>query len=337
MIVDAHVHSFVFEEFPLAMRWAFANNWGWMVNGGPRPGRGPLIPAPEQRRGPFRDPAAVLPRTSVRSSDADGSELFAYMDKLGVDKCIAMMVDWGIAWGEQAEFDIEEVNAHAGVLKKKYPGRYYFCAGADPRRRMAADIAEKAIRDHGASGIKLLAAHGFSPDDSICNPIYEVADAYQVPIVIHTGSGDVAAYAEPAQPFRIEKPAKLFPQVQFVMAHAAGGLDGNWREILIMKSTIPNIAVDLAEWQYPIMPSHLDNGREEEFLHTLNILRRRMGPHNIMFATDFTPDHSLDVDGYFIDIFKDLPARGKKFGYNFSEEEAEAMRGGNAQRIFGAF
>ncbi len=334
MIVDAHVHSFVFEEFPPGERWSFANRWGWLGPPSSKAFKNPKLPSREQHHGPFRDPASVYERTGVGTADPDAEVLIKHMDSIGVDKCVAMMVDWGLAWGEQAKFDIEEVNEHAGELKKKHAGRYFFCLGVDPRRRSALDIAEKALRDHGASGIKLLAANGFSPDDPICFPIYELASQYEVPIVIHTGSGDVASFVEEAHPWRVEEPAKLFPKLQFVLAHAGGGIDGLWREVLTMTACVPNIAVDLAEWQYPIAPSNLDPGREQEFIHVLNIFRRRIGAHNVLLGTDFMPGHSVEVDKFFVDIFQNLPERAKKFGYHFSEEEAEAMRGENAMRIF---
>ena len=335
MLVDAHVHTFVFDEFPPGERWAFANRWGWMAPPVEKAARRPLLPAREQRRGPFRDVGPCCARAGAVVADPEGEVLFKYMDSLGVDKAVAMMIDWGIAWGEESAFGIEQVNAHAGELTKKYPGRYHFCLGVDPRRRTAADIAEKGIRDHGAVGIKLMGANGFALDDPICFPIYEIANAHDVPIVMHTGTGDVAAYVQLAHPWRIEKPAKIFPTLQFVLAHAGGGLDGLWRDVLAMCIVLPNVAVDLAEWQYPIAPSHLDPGREQEFIHVLNIIRRRLGPHNIMLGTDFMPNHSPEVDGFFLDIFKELPERAKKYGYHFTAEESEAIRAGNATRIFG--
>ena len=294
----------------------------------------PIMP-PMDSRGPHRDPACVFPRVGKKVSDPQAEHLMAYMDRNEIEKSVTMMVDWGVAWGEQAEFDIAAQNAHAGDMTKKYPGRYYFCAGVDPRRRGAAEIVETAIKEHGAVGVKLMAANGFYPDDPMCYPIYEVARDNGVPIVIHTGLGDVAAFAKCAHPWNVEAPAKQFPKLQFVLAHAGGGMDGLWREVLLMHGCVPNLAVDLAEWQYPVRPSALDPGREEEFIHVLSTLRRRIGPQNIMMGTDYMPDHDDATDTFFIDLLRDLKDRAKHFGYNFAPVEVEAMAGTNARRIFG--
>ena len=53
-----------------------------------------------------------------------------------------------------------------------------------------------------------------------------------------------------------------------------------------------------------------------------------------MMGTDYMKGHHLDNDQFFIDLFKDLPERASKFGYTFSEEEAQLMRGDNARRIY---
>ena len=301
MLVDAHVHCFVFEEFPPGERWAFANKWAWGIRNISVDKHVVALP-PVNQRGPWRDPQEVFPRVGRKVCDPDGEKLMQYMDNVGLDKVVAMMVDWGVAWAEEAEFDIEQVNKHAGELTQKYEGRFYACAGVDPRRRTARDIAERALRDYGAVGIKLMAANGFSPEDPICYPIYELAQAYEAPIVIHTGVGDVASFVQYAHPWLVEKPAKMFPRVQFVLAHAGGGLDGLWREVNLMVSCLPNIAVDLAEWQYSIPATADAPGREQEFIHVLHALRRRLGAHNIMLATDFMPGHNEKNDAFFVDL-----------------------------------
>jgi predicted TIM-barrel fold metal-dependent hydrolase len=260
--------------------------------------------------------------------------LNAHLDEMGASKAVQMTLDWGLAWGEEPEWDVRAVNRFALEIAAKHPGKIYAACGIDPRRRDAAVIAAEIIKQ-GAVAIKLMPAAGFSPDDPICYPVYEVARDTGTPIVIHTGTGDIASNVEPVHPYRVEKPAKLFPKLQFVLAHAGGDMDGLWREVIMLCNFIPNIAVDLAEWQYVIQPTELDNGREGEFIWTLNTLRRNLGPHNIMWATDFIKGHRTDNDKFWAELFLDLPARAKKVGVNISEEEAEAMRAGNAIRIFG--
>ena len=334
MLVDAHAHLWTRENLPDGNRWSYARMWSWYRGFEFTGTRRRFLPASDQR-GPWRDADEVFPRVGISAWDPEGEDLIDYMDALGIDKIVNMTVDWGIAWGEEPEADVFEVNEHAASLREKLPGRYYQAVGVDPRRRNAAEIAEKFIKEHGAVAIKLLAANGFSPDDHICYPVYEVAKALKVPIVVHTGTGDLASFVEPAHPWKLEAPAKDFPDVQFVAAHAGGGLDGLWREIILMTQFVPNIAVDLAEWQYPVQPTDLDPGREQEFVHVLNILRRNMGAHNIIWATDYMKGHHRENDQFIIDLMNDFSGRAKKFGYTFTEEEAELIRAANAIRIYG--
>lgn len=336
MLVDAHVHCFVWEEFPPGERWAFANNWAWYrgslnnLSGG----RGSIFVPPIDKKGPWRDASKVFPRVGQKNSDPDGSFLMNYLDAMGIEKCVCLLVDWGVAWGEEAEFPVWEVNKRGGELKKKFEGRFYFQAAVDPRRRAAVEIAETAIKDYGASGIKILAANGIAPDDPLCYPLYDLCRSYDKTVTVHTGSGDVAGFSYPAHVWHLEQPAKMFPTVQFVAAHGGGGLDGEWRDIIQMTLTIPNIAIELSEWQYPIAPNDWDPGREQEFIHVLNILRKNLGPHNILIGTDFMGGESPEYNRWWWDLFRDLPARGKKFGYLFLQEEADMIGGDNARRIY---
>lgn len=333
MLVDAHVHCFRDEVLPEGNRRTFATMAAWKRTfewTGPRRRRLP----PADQRGPWGDSEEILHRAGASAWDPDGTALIGYMDEAGVSKAVQMTLDWGIAWGEEPAWDIRQVNRFALEMSEKHPGRLYAACGVDPRRRDAAAIAEEMITA-GAVAIKLMPAAGFTPDDPICYPIYEVARDTQTPIVIHTGTGDIAANVSAVHPYHIEQPAKLFPRVQFVLAHAGGDMDGLWREVIMLANFIPNIAVDLAEWQYVIQPTELDTGREEEFLWTLNTLRRNIGPHNIMWATDFIKGHRPDNDLFWAQLFLELPERAKRVGVFISEEEAEAMRATNAIRIFG--
>ncbi|MBI2165631.1 MAG: amidohydrolase family protein [Chloroflexi bacterium] len=332
MLVDAHVHCFVWEEFPPGEKWAYAGNWAWYSPGLWTRVR-PFIP-PIDKKGPWRDPADVYARVSKAVGDPDGAKLMAYLDAHGIEKCVCMMVDWGIAWGEEAEFNVHKVNERGGQLKKRYAGRFSFQAAVDPRRRDAPEIAEKAIKEYGASGIKILAANNVYPDDPSCFPLYEIARDYGKTVTVHTGSGDVAAFIRPAHPWHLETPAKLFPKLQFVAAHGGGGLDGYWRDLVLMCSTIPNIAMDLSEWQHDVVPSDVDPGREEEFIKVLNILRKKIGAHSLMIGTDYMVENVADA-AWWWDLWKDLPARARKFGYKFTQEETNLIVGDNARRIYG--
>lgn len=336
MLVDAHVHIFTQDNLPDSERWVFANLWAWARN--PRVGLNlqPFSPPADKKRGPWRDINQVLPRMGVKSWDPDAADMVEhYMATVGVDKVVNMALDWGLAWGDEPEWSVRQNVAHAASLKSKYPGRFFYCVGVDPRRKEAPDTVEWAIKEQGASGVKLWPPSGFSPAEPCCYPIYELARALDFPVVVHVGIGDAPNHPEGCHPYQMARPANDFPQVQFVLAHAGGGIDGLWREILMIAGFLPNLAVDLGEWQYPLPPSDLDPGREQEFIHVLNIFRRAVGAYNIIYATDYVKGMDLNMQRWFADLFRELPERARRFGYRFAEGEAEQMRAGNARRIYG--
>lgn len=335
MLIDGHVHVFAKELLPEPQRWVFANAWAWARNVRIGLNVHPFSPPPGKRRGPWRDIGQVLPRMGEKVYDDDGEDLVnTYMARLGLDHVVLMTIDWGLSWGQEPEWTPKQINQHAAGLKRKYPGKVSFLAGVDPRRRDAPDILEWAIKELGASGVKLWPPAGFFPDHPMCYPIYELARSLDFPVVIHVGIADSPNYPECAHPYHVVRPANDFPEVQFVLAHAGGGPDGLWREIMMFAGFLPNIAVDLGEWQYTIPPSDLDSGREQEFIHTLNIFRRSLGAYNVIFGTDYVKGLNQDMQEWFATLFRELPERARKFGYKFTNEEAEQMRAGNASRIY---
>ena len=315
MAVDAHVHLWANENLPEGNRLVYAR-WAAFA------------------RLPYRDPYDILPRVGPIAWDPEGVDLMKYMDTMGIDRVVNMVVDWGLAWGMEPEWDVYQVNQHASSLMQKYPGRYFYCAGVDARRENAADVLEKAVKEWGAVGVKLLVANGFSPDDRICYPLYELARDLDFPVVIHTGEGDVASYPKEAHPFNMAAPARDFPTVKFVAAHTGGGLDGVWQECRQI-GLLHNIYFDLSEWQFGVAPTARSPHREEELFRVLHSFRDWWGAHRIMWCTDYMKGHSLEIDRYWVELFKDLPARGKKYGYTFTQEEADLMFGGAADLLYG--
>jgi predicted TIM-barrel fold metal-dependent hydrolase len=104
---------------------------------------------------------------------------------------------------------------------------------------------DKYIR-MGARGIKLYPSYSFFyPNDSALYPIYEIAQEYRLPVLIHTGSsifrGSKIKYADP---IHLDDVATDFPVLPILMAHSGRGL---WYERAFFLSKLhPNLYLEVS-------------------------------------------------------------------------------------------
>ena len=272
--------------------------------------------------------------------DPEGEKWASDMERLGIDVSVNMINDFGSAegWDEEAPLSIEEINRHFCELAKKYSGKLYTFAGVHPKRHNAVEILEKAVKEWGAKGLKLLSWLGFYPNDRICYPMYEKCVELGVPVTIHTGHG-VFLQTEPCNPLCLDVPAKDFPELQFIMAHAGGGIGHFWEDAVSVARTNPNVNLELSD----VAPSVLkggtlgDKGKYKDhipmFLDMLDIFRNlTFGCTNILFGTDY-PNMPMELFKPWVDLFKNLPVVAAQYGYDFSQEEADLICYKNAARI----
>lgn len=77
------------------------------------------------------------------------------------------------------------------------------------------------LENPATAGFKIYA--GYQPyyvSDSVYNPFYELAEAYDVPVVVHTGdTANSSGILKYAHPLTVDEAAVRFPRVRFVMAH----------------------------------------------------------------------------------------------------------------------
>nr|WP_090892567.1 TatD family hydrolase [Evansella caseinilytica] len=108
------------------------------------------------------------------------------------------------------------------MLKKPDPNIVY-CAGVNPYRLGKQDLVqlEKSLLLPEVVGIKIyLGYYPFYAYDRVYEPVYELAKAYRVPVVFHSGD----TYSERgllkyAQPLTLDEVAVKHRDVMFVMAH----------------------------------------------------------------------------------------------------------------------
>ena len=143
------------------------------------------------------------------------SAMLPDMDKHGVDRIILS--------SEQALFS-EPVDGNRALEKeaRKFPGRFsgYFVFNPLYEEKITVPVLDKFFRREFFVGFKLLPAYWAIPltDPRYCR-VWEYADRYALPILIHTW-GDAAALTEIAP---------KYPRAAFLLGHS-GGSDGGRRQ-----------------------------------------------------------------------------------------------------------
>ncbi|WP_315899742.1 amidohydrolase family protein [Arthrobacter alpinus] len=170
------------------------------------------------------------------------------------------------------------------ALMERGAGRFLgMAAMTDPFAPGAAKTFEDGVAQGGLRGLKLFAPLASARmDDEAGDPVWDVAARYKVPVLIHFGhcgsAGGIAhnAFSNPAS---LERTAKRFPDVTFVIPHF--GIQ-HVQEVLFLMWACPNVIVDTSgsnQW-VRYMAQQL----------TLEDLFRRfyetMGPERIVFGSD---------------------------------------------------
>lgn len=174
-------------------------------------------------------------------------------------------------------------DAMAALVAREKDTFLGMAAMADPFAPGAAQAFEKAVVEGGLRGLKLFAPLSSARmDDPAADPVWEVAARHKVPVLIHFGhcgsAGGIAhnAFSNPAS---LERAAKRYPEVTFVIPHF--GIQ-HVQEVLFLMWACPNVIVDTSgsnQW-VRYMAQKL----------TLEDLFRRfyetMGPRRIVFGSD---------------------------------------------------
>lgn len=109
------------------------------------------------------------------------------------------------------------------AICRRHPETFVGLAHHDPCQPDAAVEFERAIVELGLRGYKMLAPLlDWRIDDERYYPIWEIAARHNVPVLFHFGMQGGAggiAYNEKISPVYLERPAKDFPEVNFVVPH----------------------------------------------------------------------------------------------------------------------
>ncbi len=190
---------------------------------------------------------------------------------------------------ETVEYSIDRVifvtaNGNQNMLKLvlKHPDKFIGYAHHDPSCENAAQELEDFLKK-GLKGYKILGPAVSTPlNDRSLYPVWEVANSYQIPVLIHFGIMGAAggiAYHVNINPLVIHDVAKQFKKIKFIVPHFGCGYVF---ETLNLCWACSNVYIDTSgsnQWTR-WMPYELN----------LEMLFRKyketIGPERIIFGTD---------------------------------------------------
>ncbi|MBU0714592.1 MAG: amidohydrolase family protein [Verrucomicrobia bacterium] len=145
----------------------------------------------------------------------------------------------------------EEGNALLARLVRRYPKQLSGLAVANPwLGTKAVGLLEKAF-DDGLMGLFLCPPRqGFRLTESIVDPLLEVCCRRHKPVYAHTGTPICS------EPFQLAELARRFPEVTFIMGHAA--YPDFWYDVAGALQQAPNLLVETSCQVAAIIQQALD-------------------------------------------------------------------------------
>lgn len=191
------------------------------------------------------------------------------MDEAGVDVSVIVGIDAETTFRYRVSDDL------VAETVQRYPDRFIGFAGADPHKgKLACDGLEKAVKELGLKGLKLLPHLArMRPDDPAMYPLYETAAGLNIPVLFHTGTqfhtGTKIKYC---RPLFLDDVAVDFPGLTIIMAH----FGYPWfHEALSVVLRNPNVYFNIAGWSPKRIPE--------------DVIRQINGPlrHKALFGSDY--------------------------------------------------
>lgn len=209
--------------------------------------------------------------------------------------------------------------------KPKYQGKLFPFVAVDPRRDGILGMTKNLIENEGFKGIKIYPPLGYFPQDPRLDPVYEYAEANELPVMTHCSRGGVYTKGDikdkikehphapmnPGRlknkdltdyftdPFNYKKVFEKFPDLKMCLAHFGG--DEEWEKYLDDPwdpntgtewdmSWLSKIRDMLKSGDYPNLYTDISYTilSMEDSMHILNIFMEDadLAP-KIMFGTDF--------------------------------------------------
>ncbi|MCE2403795.1 MAG: amidohydrolase [Dehalococcoidia bacterium] len=251
-------------------------------------------------------------------------DLVRWLDEDGVDVACLVLAEYGLILNDNI-FSVDGENRIQAEIMRRHPDRLLSFFGIDPRRPESADMFERYLRNGDAKGLKLHPTAGFFPHDRSAYPLYELCVEYDVPVLYHCGPMRAPFYGRFARPMEFDDVAADFPDLNIILGHAGEDL---WEETVSVARMKPNMYVDFSYWQPALR-------FEDEWVRAVARMRDVMGVERLLFGSDH-PGMTRIANfplGDWLNVWRDLPALGKKYGHKFTADEVDGILGDNAARL----
>ena len=271
----------------------------------------------------------IKKRLASNGPDPHGEKLLQRMAQAGIDITILCIVD-NVDLGLSDEGALEINRTCAGIASGSR-GKILALAGVDPRRKKAPELFRRCIQDYGMKGLKWHPDGGYYPNGKEAYAVLEVAERLGTPLLTHTGPLPLAANRKDqrrsayAQPIFLDDVSQDFPGLKVIAAHMGRHA---WREWAQLAQFRRNLYGDLAMWQIFAVASY------ERFCRDLRNILDIAGTDSVLFGSDGPGFTALLPNEQFIQTLRDLPRKAPS-GIRFTEEEIDAILGGNARKVFG--
>ncbi len=305
MIIDSHVHVWGSRDW--------LPEWSWNMLNSLQASR-------------FGRTLEEMARYREKSLDPNGDSMVKNMHRVGVDKAMICVVDYGLVIdGEDSRLPIEEINYQHYEIVKSHPDKFYLAVGVDPRRPNALEIIETGVKEWGAKALKLYPAAGWYPNDTIVYPLYEKCVELGIPVNFHTGPMASPFRSKYTHPIHFDDVAVDFPELTLYCTHAG---HGSFMEMIAIARSKFNIVCDLSGWL-----SWIRSGESLSFYKSWRYMMNMLGSNRLMFASDTT--NLIDDIEYaaWVKAVTSIPEDIKKEGITFSDSEMEDFFSKTSKRV----
>jgi predicted TIM-barrel fold metal-dependent hydrolase len=259
-IVDCHCHIASEEHTPMSfIEGSVANMVTALVAQG--------VPATAKK---------LMAMFMSKMQDPLGDELVREMNEAGIVKSVLLIADFTYAL-KDCKLTIEESFYKHRNVSLRHPGKFEVFGGVDPRWGSDGVVLfERSLKEFGFRGLKLYPPCGFSPSDPSLFPYYEICAHHQVPVLLHIGPTSPVLDFSFSSPFLLDQAARLFPNVNFILAHGAMSFV---EECMMMCRFRPNVYLDISSYQASLGYDPVATAVKKTVSSGIN--------HKVLFGTDF--------------------------------------------------